>query len=266
MKRKFLLPIFAYFCFLFSFFYLFFFSFRLRKTFPSSQKSENVSIKTEPELIIPSDATVENIEHVYENNVYNVEHVEQQPSMNENPLSINHNNEIQNYVEQISTEKLSLNDLLHFKESTITVPGKITTGTHENSIQNTNFSNVPIISEIKTTTEQYTQTSSIIFQDNLSSSFEDQQLPTMQQQNQIKNNISETIEDKLNYFRIKEAELKYQERLIQIERLKIDLEKSTEELRFMKEMNQIKIEEMKNKIKIPPCKCSSSSNSSDKNS
>ncbi|XP_037935675.1 regulatory protein zeste [Teleopsis dalmanni] len=60
----------------------------------------------------------------------------------------------------------------------------------------------------------------------------------------------DSFEEKINYFKLKEAELRFKEEQVALERKKIDLSRAQEELKHLREVHHLQVEELKLKIRI----------------
>ena len=66
----------------------------------------------------------------------------------------------------------------------------------------------------------------------------------------IANAVQDSFEEKVNYFKLKEAELRYKEQQVALEKKKIELSHAQESLKNLRDMHRLQVEEMKLKISI----------------
>ncbi|XP_055374769.1 regulatory protein zeste [Condylostylus longicornis] len=192
-------------------------------------------------------------------------------------------NESQQYsIDHISAEKLTLNDLLEFKNSRPRDEIVLQIRTTDPLSSGSAITNHPKDSN---NTQSFTTSYRIAHPVNQATIIQDHQFQQSQSQNQTQhvatqpvpqkiiqspqtsthspnfysstsnqNNMCfrpyENIEDKINYYQLKEAELKYKEGQLKIERMKIELQRSKDELKNIKELHAFRIKEMEIKIKI----------------
>jgi len=60
----------------------------------------------------------------------------------------------------------------------------------------------------------------------------------------------DSYEERINYFKVKEAELRCKEQQLATEAKKIEVNKAQDELKYMREVHRLRVEELKMKIRI----------------
>ncbi|XP_030246489.1 regulatory protein zeste-like [Drosophila navojoa] len=71
-----------------------------------------------------------------------------------------------------------------------------------------------------------------------------------QQQQQQQQQPGDSYEERINYFKVKEAELRCKEQQLATEAKKIEVNKAQDELKYMREVHRLRVEELKMKIRI----------------
>jgi len=61
---------------------------------------------------------------------------------------------------------------------------------------------------------------------------------------------ADSFEERMNYFKIREAELRCKEQQLSTEAKRIELNKAQDELKYMREVHRLRVEELKMKIRI----------------
>lgn len=74
--------------------------------------------------------------------------------------------------------------------------------------------------------------------------------PTNNTSAQNNTSVNDTYDEKINYFRLKEAELRFKEQQLAHEKKKIELSQIHEQLKHIREIHRLQVEELKMKIRI----------------
>uniref|UniRef100_A0A1B0A136 Regulatory protein zeste n=1 Tax=Glossina pallidipes TaxID=7398 RepID=A0A1B0A136_GLOPL len=154
-------------------------------------------------------------------------------------------------VDQISADKLTLTDLLHFKTARprediilqIKHPGEATAATV--STGNTNHVSVaaataPTVATI-TTAPSLSSHNNVVAVNNVNA---------VANSTNTSNATQDPYEEKINYFKMKEAELRYKEQQVALEKKKIELSHTQDQLKHLREVHRLQVEELKVKIRI----------------
>ncbi|KAI9589866.1 hypothetical protein GQX74_008034 [Glossina fuscipes] len=141
-------------------------------------------------------------------------------------------------VDQISADKLTLTDLLHFKTARprediilqIKHPGEATVAA----------ATAPTVATI-TTAPSLSSHNNVVAVNNVNA---------VANSTNTSNPTQDPYEEKINYFKMKEAELRYKEQQVALEKKKIELSHTQDQLKHLREVHRLQVEELKVKIRI----------------
>lgn len=212
--------------------------------------SEQLNTRNTPEIVLSQENYHDQIDN--ENNIHQEQRITQLQQQ-------------QIHFDNISPEKLSLNDLLQFKNNTrpnediifeikhsgdkpLTLPTQ-----HQVTIaQQIAIDQVDIIDDNKVKVQQYQINSPQATQSKFQQQFRNftTQGNNFNSRNIIKAVPSESFEDKINFFQQKEIELRQKEVKLKAEQKRIEILQMEEELRYQKEIHKLQVENLRIKLRI----------------